>query len=44
MLAAYFGHTETIKALIEAGAELDITLSNEVQALKFMLFSVIYKS
>ena len=30
MLAAYFGHTETINALIEAGAELDITFRNEV--------------
>ena len=36
MLAAYSGHTETVKMLIEAGADVDL------QASSFVLFISVY--
>ena len=38
MLAALLGHTETVKALIEAGADVD--LQNKASC--FILFIIVY--
>ena len=35
MLAAHGGHTETVKALIEAGA--DVNISNSLKVAKFLV-------